>query len=248
MPPASSIAWSAPAPPSVVAEPPTATRITAAPACRGGGDQLAGAVGGGVPGVLLVVGHEAEAGRHRHLDDRGAAVLDQAEAGADGLAERALDGHGEQLAAELGEQRVERALAAVGDRAEVGRHQAGALEPAADRARDLGGVERALERVGGDEDGTLRDSHGRIVSGFARVAATQYEVFSLDGVEVKLSSPDKVYFPACGVTKGQLAHFYVDCADAVLNHLRERPTVLEALRGRDRGRALLPEAGAEEAA
>ena len=33
MPPAASIASIAPAPPSVVAEPPTATRITAAPAC-----------------------------------------------------------------------------------------------------------------------------------------------------------------------------------------------------------------------
>ena len=51
------------------------------------------------------------------------------------------------------------------------------------------------------------------------MARTEYEVFELDGVEVKLSSPDKVYFPRCGVTKGQLAHFYVDCADAVLNHL-----------------------------
>ena len=66
----------------------------------------------------------------------------------------------DQLAAELGQQRVERALAAVGDRAQVGRHQPGALEPAPDRARDLGGVERALERVGGDEDGTLGDGHG----------------------------------------------------------------------------------------
>ena len=53
MPPAASIASIAPAPPSVVAEPPTATRITAAPGLRGGGDQLAGAVGRGVPGVLL---------------------------------------------------------------------------------------------------------------------------------------------------------------------------------------------------
>ena len=63
------------------------------------------------------------------------------------------------------------------------------------------------------------------------MATTEYEVFELDGVEVKLSSPDKVYFPACGVTKGQLAHFYVDCADAVLNHLRERPTVLKRYAG-----------------
>ena len=63
------------------------------------------------------------------------------------------------------------------------------------------------------------------------MAATQYEVFELDGVEVKLSSPDKVYFPACGVTKGQLAHFYVECADAILNHLRERPTMLKRFPG-----------------
>ena len=65
-----------------------------------------------------------------------------------------------QLAAELGQQRVERPLAAVGHRAEVGRHQPGALEPAPDRTRDLGGAERALEGVGGDEDGALRDGHG----------------------------------------------------------------------------------------
>jgi bifunctional non-homologous end joining protein LigD len=63
------------------------------------------------------------------------------------------------------------------------------------------------------------------------MAKTSYEVFELDGVEVKLSNPDKVYFPQCGVTKGQLAHYYVDCADAVLNHLHERPTVLKRYAG-----------------
>ena len=63
------------------------------------------------------------------------------------------------------------------------------------------------------------------------MAPTEYEVFELDGVEVRLSSPDKVYFPQCGVTKGRLAHFYVDCAEAVLNHLRERPTMLKRYAG-----------------
>ena len=87
----------------------------------------------------------------------------------------------------------------------------------------------------------------RIVSGFAPWR-TEYEVFELDGVEVKLSSPDKVYFPACGVTKGQLAHFHVECADAVLNHLRERPTVLKRYAGGIEAEALLPEARAREAA
>jgi bifunctional non-homologous end joining protein LigD len=56
-------------------------------------------------------------------------------------------------------------------------------------------------------------------------------IYELNGVEVRLSNPDKVYFPAAGVTKGQLADFYVDCADAVLNHLRERPTVLKRYAG-----------------
>jgi DNA ligase D-like protein (predicted polymerase) len=56
-------------------------------------------------------------------------------------------------------------------------------------------------------------------------------IYELDGLEVRLSNPDKVYFPQAGVTKGQLADFYVTCADAVLNHLRERPTVLKRYAG-----------------
>jgi DNA ligase D-like protein (predicted polymerase) len=59
------------------------------------------------------------------------------------------------------------------------------------------------------------------------VAKTEHLTFELAGREVRLSSPDKVYFPRVGVTKGDLARYYVDCADAVLNHLRERPTVLK---------------------
>jgi DNA ligase D-like protein (predicted polymerase) len=63
------------------------------------------------------------------------------------------------------------------------------------------------------------------------MAKTDARIYELAGVEVKLSSPDKVYFPAAGVTKGQLADFYVECAEAVLNHLRERPTVLKRYAG-----------------
>jgi DNA ligase D-like protein (predicted polymerase) len=33
------------------------------------------------------------------------------------------------------------------------------------------------------------------------------------------------------VTKGELARYYVECSDAVLNHLRERPTVLKRYAG-----------------
>jgi bifunctional non-homologous end joining protein LigD len=63
------------------------------------------------------------------------------------------------------------------------------------------------------------------------VAKTEYRIYELDGKEVKLSNPDKVYFPAAGVTKGQLADYYVAVAEAALNHLRERPTVLKRYAG-----------------
>jgi bifunctional non-homologous end joining protein LigD len=61
--------------------------------------------------------------------------------------------------------------------------------------------------------------------------ATEYEVFEFEGLEVKLSNPGKVYFPQAGVTKGELARYYVEAAAAVLNHLRERPTVLKRYAG-----------------
>ena len=63
------------------------------------------------------------------------------------------------------------------------------------------------------------------------MARTDYEIFELGGHEVKLSNPDKVYFPRAGVTKGQLAHYYVETGEATLNHLRERPTVLKRYAG-----------------
>jgi len=63
------------------------------------------------------------------------------------------------------------------------------------------------------------------------VARSEQRSYELDGREVTLSNPDKVYFPQAGVTKGQLADYYVECAEAVLNHLRERPTVLKRYAG-----------------
>jgi bifunctional non-homologous end joining protein LigD len=44
---------------------------------------------------------------------------------------------------------------------------------------------------------------------------------------VRLSSPDKLYFPKAGVTKADLCDYYLRVADAALVHLRERPTVLK---------------------
>ena len=43
---------------------------------------------------------------------------------------------------------------------------------------------------------------------------------------VKLSSPSRVYFPAHGWTKLDLAQYYLSVGDGIVNALRERPTML----------------------
>jgi bifunctional non-homologous end joining protein LigD len=57
--------------------------------------------------------------------------------------------------------------------------------------------------------------------------ASEHVTIEAAGRSVKLSKPEKVFFPQTGHTKLDLASFYVRCADAVVNHLRERPTVLK---------------------
>jgi DNA ligase D len=47
------------------------------------------------------------------------------------------------------------------------------------------------------------------------------------GTEVRVSNPTKVYFPERGITKLDLINFYLECSEAVINHLRDRPTVLK---------------------
>jgi DNA ligase D len=40
---------------------------------------------------------------------------------------------------------------------------------------------------------------------------------------VAISNPDKVFFPAVGLTKGDVVSYYLDVADCALPHLRRRP-------------------------
>jgi len=47
------------------------------------------------------------------------------------------------------------------------------------------------------------------------------------GHELRVSSPAKVYFPDAGITKLDLVNYYVECEQAVVRHLRERPTVMK---------------------
>ncbi len=43
---------------------------------------------------------------------------------------------------------------------------------------------------------------------------------------VRISNPDRVYFPARGETKLDLAHYYLDVADGIVRALYERPCML----------------------
>jgi len=53
--------------------------------------------------------------------------------------------------------------------------------------------------------------------------ATELEV---DGRTVRISNPDRVYFPASGATKLDLAHYYLSVGDGIVRALEERPCML----------------------
>jgi DNA ligase D-like protein (predicted polymerase) len=50
---------------------------------------------------------------------------------------------------------------------------------------------------------------------------------SAAGREVRVSNPGKLYFPKAGITKMELVQYYLDCEEAVVRGLRERPTVMK---------------------
>jgi DNA ligase D-like protein (predicted polymerase) len=59
------------------------------------------------------------------------------------------------------------------------------------------------------------------------MAKTDATTLHVDGREVRLSNPGKIYFPQPGFTKLDLVEYYLACAEAVVRGLRERPTVLK---------------------
>ncbi|MGC5583902.1 non-homologous end-joining DNA ligase [Ornithinimicrobium sp. W1679] len=53
--------------------------------------------------------------------------------------------------------------------------------------------------------------------------ATELEV---GGRTVRISNPDRVYFPGPGITKIDLARYYLSVGDGIVNALRERPCMM----------------------
>jgi bifunctional non-homologous end joining protein LigD len=47
------------------------------------------------------------------------------------------------------------------------------------------------------------------------------------GQELRVSNPSKVFFPEPGLTKLDLVNYYLECQEAVVRGLRERPTVMK---------------------
>jgi DNA ligase D-like protein (predicted polymerase) len=61
------------------------------------------------------------------------------------------------------------------------------------------------------------------------MAAKKSDAATIDvaGHEVRVSNPGKPFFPERGLTKLDLVNYYVECSDAVVRGLRDRPTVMK---------------------
>jgi DNA ligase D len=51
--------------------------------------------------------------------------------------------------------------------------------------------------------------------------------FAVGGRTVRVSNPDKVYFPERGITKGDVVRYFIAVGEGIVRALRERPTTLE---------------------
>jgi bifunctional non-homologous end joining protein LigD len=58
------------------------------------------------------------------------------------------------------------------------------------------------------------------------VASRKQEILVIDGREVAISNPDKLYFRAAGVTKLDLVRYYLSVAEGALRGVRDRPMAL----------------------
>jgi bifunctional non-homologous end joining protein LigD len=59
------------------------------------------------------------------------------------------------------------------------------------------------------------------------VAKPTKEVLELDGHEVTVTNPEKLYFPTAGITKLELVRYYLSVADGVLRAMARRPLILK---------------------
>ena len=56
---------------------------------------------------------------------------------------------------------------------------------------------------------------------------TKKELLELDGHEVAVSNPDKIYFPKAGITKLELVRYYLAVAEGAIRGVARRPMILK---------------------
>jgi DNA ligase D len=59
------------------------------------------------------------------------------------------------------------------------------------------------------------------------VSGDDERLVAVAGREIRISSPDKIYFPALGATKSDLVSYYLEVGDALLNTAGGRPAMLQ---------------------
>ena len=59
------------------------------------------------------------------------------------------------------------------------------------------------------------------------MADDDHVMLEVCGRELRVSKPDKLFFPKPGFTKLDLVAYYIECEQAVVRHLKERPTVMK---------------------
>ena len=59
------------------------------------------------------------------------------------------------------------------------------------------------------------------------MASRKQELLSIDGQDVAISNPAKVYFPKTGITKLELVQYYLAVAEGALRGVRDRPMALK---------------------
>src|SRR5512133_1566251 len=60
-------------------------------------------------------------------------------------------------------------------------------------------------------------------------ASSPAVVLDVGDRDVRITNPDRVYFPATGATKLDLVRYYLAVGDGIVNALRERPCMLQRI-------------------
>src|SRR5438477_9139372 len=69
-----------------------------------------------------------------------------------------------------------------------------------------------------------READGDIIESMAK---TKHQQLTIDGRDVPLSNLDKILFPAERIRKADVIDYYLQIADYVLPHLKNRPVTLK---------------------